>query len=144
MILPDVNLLLFAYNPHAAQHAQARQWWEQALNGTELIGLPHEVLFGFIRIATNPRLGAASIPLSAAHRVVTTWIEQPHCRILSPGADHFSKVMELMQQSNSAGPVLSDAILAAHALAHRATLCSNDSDFARFKGLSWKNPLHPI
>jgi len=33
MILPDLNLLLYAYNPYTAQHARAKQWWEQAMNG---------------------------------------------------------------------------------------------------------------
>jgi hypothetical protein len=46
MILPDLNLLLYAYNPHMPQHGAARHWWEKAMNGDELIGLPSEVVFG--------------------------------------------------------------------------------------------------
>jgi uncharacterized protein len=34
-----------------------------------------------------------------------------------------------------------DAVLAAIALEHGATLCSADRDFARFPGLRWINPL---
>jgi len=64
VILPDLNLLLYAYNPHTPQYAAARRWWEGAMNGEELIGLPFEVSFGFIRVATNPRLAAAQIPLA--------------------------------------------------------------------------------
>lgn len=141
MILPDLNLLLYAYNPRTLHHERARNWWENAVNGTELIGLPHEILFGFVRISTNIRLGAAAVPLGAAKGVVSSWIEQPNTRILTPDADHFDRVMTLMATSNSVGRVLSDAILAAHAIANRATLHSNDSDFARFEGLDWHNPL---
>lgn len=141
MILPDLNLLLYAYNPQAPHHERARKWWEDAVNGPELIGLPHEILFGFVRISTNPRLKAAAVPLSSARGVVSSWIEQPNTRILTPDADHFDRVMALMEASNSVGRVLSDAVLAAHAMANRATLHSNDSDFARFEGLDWNNPL---
>ncbi len=141
MILPDLNVLLYAYNPHVPQHAVARDWWQGALEGEELIALPHEVLFGFVRVATNRRLGAAAVPLAAAHAVVETWLSLPQARIVHPTAGHFARVMALMHSAFATGAVLSDAILAAYAIEHRACLCSNDSDFSRFKGLDWKNPL---
>lgn len=141
MILPDLNLLLYAYNPHTLQHGPARHWWETAMNGDELIGLPFEVAFGFIRVATNPRLGAARVALIDARRVVESWLNLPQARVLSPGARHFALVMDLMTAAMAAGPVLSDAILAAYAIEHRATLFTNDGDFARFPGLTWENPL---
>ena len=141
MILPDLNLLLYAYNPHTPQHGAARGWWEQAMYGDELIGIPLEIAFGFVRIATNPRLGAARVPLIDARQVVEGWMDLPQVRTLVPGALHFNRVMELMTATMAAGPVLSDAILAAYAIEHRATLFTNDSDFARFPGLMWQNPL---
>lgn len=141
MILPDLNLLLYAYNPQTPQHGAARGWWEQAMNGDELIGIPLEIAFGFVRIATHPRLGAARVPLINARQVVEGWMDLPQVRPLVPGAVHFNRVMELMTAAMAAGPVLSDAILAAYAIEHRATLFTNDSDFARFPGLMWQNPL---
>jgi toxin-antitoxin system PIN domain toxin len=141
VILPDLNLLLYAYNPHVPQHRLARRWWEAVMNGDELIGLPLEVAFGFIRVATNPRLGAARVGLADARRVVEDWLGLPQTRVLTPGATHFSRVMDLMAAAMAAGPVLSDAILAAYAMEHRARLFTNDGDFARFPGLQWENPL---
>jgi toxin-antitoxin system PIN domain toxin len=141
VILPDLNLLLYAYNPHTPQHGAARGWWEQAMNGDELIGIPLEIAFGFVRIATHPKLGAARVPLIDARQVVEGWMDLPQVRTLVPGAVHFNRVMELMTAAMAAGPVLSDAILAAYAIEHRATLFTNDSDFARFPGLMWQNPL---
>lgn len=141
MILPDLNLLLYAYNPHVPQHATARCWWEGAMNGDELIGVPLEVAFGFVRVATNRRLGPARAELPAACRVVEGWFGLPQARLLTPGAQHFTRVMDLMVSAMAAGPVLSDAILAAYAIEHRATLFTNDGDFARFPGLNWKSPL---
>lgn len=141
MILPDINLLLYAYNPHCVRHPEARDWWQQALNGEELIGLPNEVIFGFVRIATHPRIGAARVSLRAARKVVETWLAQPHVRVLSPEPDHFSQTLDLMEKTRASGAVTSDAVLAVYALAHRAVLHTSDSDFARFEGLKWCNPL---
>ena len=133
MILPDLNLLLYAYNPHVPQHAKAAAWWTASLNGDELIGLPNEICLGFVRIATHARLGAAA--------VVQQWIDLPQVRILLPGPGHFKQVMDLMTGAMGSGALVSDAALAAYAIQNRATLHSNDADFSRFAGLSWKNPL---
>jgi toxin-antitoxin system PIN domain toxin len=141
VILPDLNLLLYAYNPHVRQHERARVWWQSVLQGDEVIALPHEVLFGFVRIATNPRLGPAAVPLSAANAVVRTWLSLPLVRVITPSAGHFERVIALMAGAQASGALLSDAILAAYAIEHRARLCSNDGDFARFPGLDWVNPL---
>ncbi len=141
MILPDINLLLYAYNPHVPQHAKAAAWWEAALNDEEIIGLPNEVALGFVRIATHPRLGRATIPLDRAREVVETWLGLPNVRVLAPAPDHFARVMDLLAAAMASGAVLSDAVLAAYAIANRAVLHTNDADFARFPGLEWSNPL---
>lgn len=141
MILPDLNVLLYAYNPHAAQYDKALAWWEAVLNSDELVVFPHEVLFGFVRIASNPRLGKAAVPVSEARSVVDGWLRLPHTRIITPSSGHFSRVLSLMEKAGARGAVLSDAILAAYALEHRACLYTNDVDFARFPELDWRNPL---
>lgn len=139
--MPDLNLLLFAYNSYAPQHTKARAWWEAALNGRELIGLPHEVTLGFVRIATNPKLGQSCVTLAAAREVVDVWLGAPVVRVLLPQENHSVKVLHLLEASQSGGQLATDASLAVYAIENRARLCSNDSDFARFPGLDWKNPL---
>jgi uncharacterized protein len=141
MILPDLNLLIYAYQPHMTQHEKAAAWWLGVMNGSELIGLPYEVCLGFVRIATHPRLGPATVPLAEASTLVESWLALPHARVLAPSDDHFRQVISLLAHCHGSGSLVSDATLAAHAIHHRATLCSNDSDFARFAGLDWKNPL---
>ena len=34
MIVPDINLLVHAYNSESRVHAAARAWWESSLNGS--------------------------------------------------------------------------------------------------------------
>ncbi|MCW5556358.1 MAG: hypothetical protein KIT22_00690 [Verrucomicrobiae bacterium] len=38
MIVPDTNLLIYAHNKHAPEHAKARVWWETCLNGVTPVG----------------------------------------------------------------------------------------------------------
>ena len=55
MIVPDLNLLIYAHNDGAPQHDSARQWWEGLVNGVERIGVPWVVSMGFVRLMTHPR-----------------------------------------------------------------------------------------
>lgn len=141
MIIPDLNLLLYAYNPHTPQYGKARRWWEGTMQGDELIGLPNEICLGFVRIATHPSLGGATIDLGRARAVVEGWLGLPQARVLIPRPNHFQSVMDLLARTMGTGALVSDASLAVYAIHNRATLCSNDSDFARFPGLQWTNPL---
>lgn len=111
------------------------------MNGEELIGLPNEVCLGFVRIAANSRLGAAAVSLGSARAVVAGWLQLPQARVLTPAPNHFGQVMDLMAGAMGSGALVSDAVLAVYAIQNRATLCSNDADFSRFAGLSWRNPL---
>ncbi len=111
------------------------------MNAEELVALPHEVCFGFVRIATNPRLGDAAVTLAEARAVVEVWLSLPQARVIHPSAGHFARVMDLMGRVMGRGAILSDAVLASYAIEHRARLCTNDGDFARFPGLDWANPL---
>lgn len=58
MIVPDVNLLVYAYNSGATNHAEARRWWEDTVNGDRRVGLPWAVVNGFVRLMTNPKVVA--------------------------------------------------------------------------------------
>lgn len=49
MIIPDVNLLLYAYNSEARLHAAARDWWTNLLGGPEQVGLAWVTILGFDR-----------------------------------------------------------------------------------------------
>jgi predicted nucleic acid-binding protein len=63
--------------------------------------------------------------------------------ILDPGERHWTILSGLLAGNQVRGPLVMDAVLAALAVEHGATLCTTDSDFARFGGLKWRNPLDP-
>lgn len=141
MILPDVNLLVHAYNLRSSRHEVARQWWEQALNGTETVGLAWVTVLGFIRLTTNRQIMTSPLSASAACAAVRSWLAQPAAQIVHPGDRHAGILFELLENLGTAGNLTTDAHLAALAIEHGAELCSTDGDFGRFQGLTWTNPL---
>ena len=141
MILPDINLLLHAYNSESPRHAAARQWWEGLLNGTRPVGLSWVAMLGFIRLATTRQILTTPLPVATACAHVRAWLVQPYVVVLDPGGRHAEILFGLLESLGAAGNLTTDAHLAALAIEHQAELHSTDADFARFQGLRWINPL---
>jgi toxin-antitoxin system PIN domain toxin len=143
VFIVDVNLLLYANISSFPQHEAARVWFEGKLSGDEQLLLPAVSIFGFVRIATNPRIFERAMPIGDALESVESWLSQPHVHFLAPGPRFTEIAFRLLRQLGAAQNLTTDVQLAAHALENQAALCSNDSDFARFEGLRWVNPLAP-
>jgi uncharacterized protein len=141
MILLDANLLIYAVNADAPLNRKAKSWLESALSGTETVGFPWTVLLAFLRLTTRPGLFRRPLPVATAFDVVASWLNQPSATIVHPGPHHLRVLRELLEPVGTGGNLTADAHVAALAIEHRAELCSSDSDFARFHGLKWRNPL---
>ncbi|MGM0576049.1 MAG: type II toxin-antitoxin system VapC family toxin [Myxococcota bacterium] len=141
MILPDVNLLVYAYNADAPRHAAAKAWWEETLTDHRPVGLPWAVAMGFVRIMTHPRVLVHPMEPGRAVEMVRSWLQRSHVHVLAPGPRHLNILDSLLGEIGVAGSLTTDAHLAALAIEHQAELHSNDADFARFSGLVWHNPL---
>lgn len=141
MIVPDVNLLIYAYSDEVSFHESARHWWEGACNGSERVGLPWAVTTGFVRIVTQIRTAVRPVPTERAVGLVAEWLSLPQVMPLNPGVQHLAILRRLLVETGVGGNLVSDAHIAALAIEHQAEVHSNDSDFARFSGLRWRNPL---
>ena len=141
MIIPDINLLLYAYDSSCPAHGRAAGWWQSCLSGMEPVGLLHVVVFGFVRIATNARAFLQSMTPAEAAGHVRSWLEEPPVQVLDPGPDHIRRTLKLLEDLGAAGNLVSDAQMAAVAMDHEAVLHTADADFVRFQGLRWFNPL---
>lgn len=141
MLIVDVNLLIYAINRDAVDHARAKSWWEGAVSGNESVGLAWAVVLAFIRITTSPRVMAQPLSFEQAAACVDEWLEQPMVAIAKPTERHWGILRDLLGPLGSAGNLTSDAHLAALAIEHGATLVSADRDFGRFPHLRWSNPL---
>jgi len=82
-------------------------------------------------------------PLAArdAFDVVASWLDQPTVSLVHAGPRHFRILRDLLSPLGTAGNLTSDAHLVALAIENGAELCSTDTDFARFHGLKYRNPL---
>ena len=141
MIVPDVNLLLYGYDRDSPFHTKAAAWWTACLSGTESVGLPHVVLFGFLRVGTSPRAFRQPMTPAEAAGHIRAWLAQPVVQILDAGAHHVEQVLELLQRVGMAGNLVTDAQIAAVAVEHNAVVHTSDADFIRFTGVRWFNPI---
>jgi uncharacterized protein len=141
VIVPDVNLLVYAYSTDAPRHDAARTWLEDALSGTRSVGLSWAAILGYVRLMTSRAVRIEPIAPSHAIADVRSWLARPQVVVIEPGRRHLDLVEELMREGGASGRDVTDAHLAALAIEHQAELFSNDSDFARFPGLRWTDPL---
>jgi uncharacterized protein len=144
MIIPDVNLLLYAYDAASPFHATAAAWWQACLSGAEPVGLPQVVALGFVRVSTNVRVFEQPLTPKEAAGNVRTWLKQPVVRLLEPGPDHVAQVLQLLEALGTAGNLVTDAQIAATAIEYGAVVHTTDADFMRFPDLRWLNPLTGI
>ena len=82
-------------------------------------------------------------PMSAeqAIRIAESWLALPNVAIVDPGPRHQEMLFQLIRKVGVAGNLTTDAHLAVLAIENQAQLASSDSDFSRFPGLRWTNPL---
>jgi len=88
MIVPDVNLLVYAYNRDAREHAGSRTWWENLLGSSQTVGLPWAVSCGFIRLMTHPAVLVTPLQPLRAIAHVKSWLDRPNVEVLDPGPRH--------------------------------------------------------
>ena len=143
MIIPDINLLIYAHNAADPQHLPAKDWWESTINGRNPVGIPWVVMAGFIRLMTHPRILETPMATSDATQCVRNWLEQDSVIILEPGRRFPMIFFSYLEKLGSAGNLSSDAQIAALAVEKQTEVYSCDVDFARFEGLQWTNPLVP-
>lgn len=141
MTVVDANILLYAQDTLSENHVEARTWWDSTLSGSEQVGLCWPVLTAFIRIGTNPRVLKRPLTLREAIERVNSWFEQPCVHLVRPTEKHWELFQGTLLRGHASANLVSDAHLAALAIEHNATLASTDSDFTRFPGLKWINPI---
>lgn len=139
MIIPDTNLLLYAFNSKAKNHAKAKTWWESCLAGDEPVGLTLPVIFAFIRVITNPKAYEQPVAVEEAIRIVRSWLSRSCVSVVDSGT--VESVLELLEELGTGGNLVTDAQVAAAGMAAGGTVHTADADFRRFKGLKAFYPL---
>ncbi len=134
MILPDVNVLLYAVNTDSPQFEASNTALTRGFEG-DGVGLSILAIMGFLRIST--RYGIFPTPLSTenALAVIDHWSSQPNAHWLNPGPKHMGIIGRLLLGAGRAGLLVPDAHLAALSIEHQVSLVTFDADFLAFPGL---------
>ncbi len=143
MILPDVNVLLYAFRSDAQHHAVCKPWLDGVVIGENAFALSRLALSALVRISTNPRVYVVPSTLEEAFGFCRDLVGQPHCRIVEPGERHWGIFERLCTETETSGPRVTDAWHAALAMEHGCEWVTLDRDFARFPGLKWSVPAKP-
>jgi toxin-antitoxin system PIN domain toxin len=143
MILPDVNVLIYAFRGDVPQHAVCRTWLDRVIKGDARFGVSQSVLSSLVRITTNPRIYAEPSSSEDAFGFCDDLLGQPHCQIVAPGERHWEIFKHLCTETNTRGPRVTDAWFAALAIEWGCEWITLDRDYARFPGLKWQAPDVP-
>lgn len=141
MVLPDINVLIYAYREGAPEHAAYGDWLAGAVGGDLSFAMSDLVLSGFLRLVSNPRIFNPAVPLSEALDFTNALRGRPNCVHVEPGPRHWAIFEQLCRSARAKGNLIPDAYLAALAVEHGCELITADRDFARFPGLRWRHPL---
>ena len=141
MILCDANILIYAYRDDSLHHIPIKNWLEAQLSSNRSFGYNEMILSAFLRITTHPRIFKNPSPLSRAVRFAEYLRNLPWAVRINPGERHWEIFSRLCKTAKTTGNLIPDAWLAALAIESGCEWISTDRDFARFSGLSWKNPL---
>ncbi len=115
---------------------------EASLSGLEPLALSWNTLLAFLRISTSPRILLNPFSIAEAVAIIVAgWTDRTSVAVLGPGERHWEILRRLLVEGQAAGPLVTDAHLAALAIEHGAILATADRDFARFAGLRLLNPL---
>jgi toxin-antitoxin system PIN domain toxin len=141
MILPDVNVLLSAYNADSPDFSKCRAWLDAIVTGPAAYGMSPQVLSSVVRIATNRRVFPMGHPTEKVLEFCNGLLSAPNCHVILPGPRHWQIFCALCVQADAKGDLVSDAWFAALAIEHGCEWVTLDRDFARFPKLRWRTPF---
>jgi toxin-antitoxin system PIN domain toxin len=141
VILPDVNVLLYAFRQDASGHRRYKEWLEAVVNGDSAYGVSPQVLASVVRIATHPGIFAEPSTLEEALFFTRALLAPAHAMAITPGDRHWTIFDGFCRSSRAAGNLVQDAWFAALAVEAGCEWISTDADYARFVGLRWRRPF---
>jgi toxin-antitoxin system PIN domain toxin len=141
VILPDVNVLVYAHREDTPNHSAYRAWLESVISSDQAYGMADLVLGGFLRVVTHPRVFAQPSGLDEALAFVADVRDQPNCVVVQPGPRHWSIFEHLCRTAQVKGNLVPDAYLAALSIESGSEWITTDRDYARFPQLSWRHPF---
>jgi hypothetical protein len=143
MLLPDVNVLVYAHRRDTVDHRQYRDWLQAVLASDSAYGISELVLSAFVRIVTHPKIFREPTPLEQALAFAGEVRNRPNAVVFAPGQRHWEIFTRYCRECGIKGSMVTDAYFAALALESGCEWATTDRDYSRFVGLSWRHPWKP-
>jgi len=140
VILPDVNVLIYAFRTDSSDHERFRDWLDATVNGPAAYGISDQVLSSLVRITTHPKIFARPSRLEDAFAYADALRGQPNATLIAPGERHWGLFEALCRKAAASGNLVPDAWFAALAIESGCEWITTDRDYARFDGLRWRTP----
>jgi uncharacterized protein len=140
VILPDVNVLIYAFRKDVPEHATCNPWLTAVVASDARFGLSRLALAALVRITTNARLQRGPSSPAEAFAFCDYLLSQPNCHLVQPGERHWEIFKRICRQTGIIGPRVTDAWYAALAIESDCEWITFDRDYARFPGLKWRVP----
>ena len=140
MVMPDVNVLVAAYQPDHPQHGPIRQWLLEIVNGSNNFAINELILASFVRVITHPKASKAPASPTDAFEFCNSILRSTKCIVVRPGSAHCKIFERFCRNTPAIGKLVPDAWFAALAIENDCEWVTADRDFARFAGLTWRHP----
>lgn len=144
MILPDVNVLVYALRRDVPQHAICNPWLNQIVASDAAFGMSPLALAAVARITTDQRIYRIPSSLDEVFSFSDYLLNKPNCQIVEPGERHWDIFKRLCIETDTRGRRVTDAWYAALAIESACEWITFDRDYARFPGLKWSVPAAAV
>jgi uncharacterized protein len=141
LVLPDVNVLLYAFHPAADRHSEHKVWLDSLINGEVEFGLSPQILNSVVRIATTNAAFRPGYQFDHVAAFCDDLLAAPMHRMIQPGRRHWRLFCDLCRKTGARGNLAQVAWFAALAMEHDCEWITHDTDFGRFPGLRWRPPF---
>ncbi len=141
MMLPDVNVLIYAFRNDLPHHAICRRWVDRIVLDDARFAISPLALAAVVRVTTSARIHRVPSSHEDAFGFCEDLLHQPHCQIVEPGERHWSIFHRLCLEADIRGPRVTDAWFAALAIEWGCEWITLDRDYARFPRLKWTVPI---
>jgi toxin-antitoxin system PIN domain toxin len=142
VIAVDTNILVYAHRAETAHHVAAVRLLRGLAEGDAPWAIPWPCIYEYLRVVTHARVfDPPSTPEDALENAEAL-LDSPSLHLLGEGPAHRGALRRALLDGRASGNLVHDAHLAALALEHGVTeFLTVDADFARFRGLSVRNPF---
>ena len=141
MLLPDVNVLVYAHRVETPEHDRYAEWLSKTAQAAEPFALSELGASGFVRIVTNSRIWDQPTTIEDALEFIQRLRSRTNARLLTHGSNSWDIFAKLCLAARARGKLVADAYHAALAIEHGCEFITADADFGRFAGLRQRHPL---